>query len=179
MSASTRLQAAALLLSAWMGAALLTVVVVAPGAFAVLPSRTLAGVMVGRVLPIVFGSGLAVGVAVALLSGWPAAAGQASKAGNAGHAGNAVTAGFPPGRAAAITALLASAACALAQFGINPRLQRLRADLAGPVDALSLDDPRRVAFGLLHGYSVLGLGVAMLAGAVSLGFLLYALRPRG
>ena len=167
MTVPVRHIAAALLLSAWMGGALLTVVVVAPGAFAVLPSRTLAGVLVGRVLPIVFGSGLGVGVAVALLAGWRARAREA--------AGPELLAG----RGAAVTALLASAACALTQFGINPRLVRLRADIAGPVDVLSPDDPRRVAFGLLHGYSVLGLGVAMLAAGVSLGFLLYALRPRG
>ena len=54
----------------------------------------------------------------------------------------------------------------------------LRADIRGPVDALSMDDPRRVAFGLLHGYSTAGLGVAMLAAGVSRGFLLVALRPR-
>lgn len=155
MIVTWRLLAAALLVSAWMGAALLTVAVVAPGAFAVLPSRAIAGVMVGRVLPMVFGSGLALGVLVALAAGLRAAS---------------------PG--AAITSLLASAACAVALFGINPRIARLRMDIGGPVDALSMDDPRRVAFGLLHGYSVAGLGVAMLAAGVSLSFLVFALRPR-
>jgi len=155
MTTMPRLLAAALLLSAWMGASLLTVAVVAPGAFAVLPSRAIAGVMVGRVLPMVFGSGLALGLLVALAAGLRAAS---------------------PG--AAITALLASAACGVALFGINPRIARLRADIGGPVDALSMEDPRRVAFGLLHGYSVAGLGVAMLAAGVSLTFLVYALRPR-
>jgi hypothetical protein len=155
MIPSSRLLAAALLLAAWMGASLLTVAVVAPGAFAVLPSRTIAGVMVGRVLPMVFGAGLALGVVVAVAAGVRAAS---------------------PG--AAITALLASSACAVALFGINPRIARLRAEIGGPVDALSMDDPRRVAFGLLHGYSVAGLGVAMLAALVSLSFLVVALRPR-
>ena len=155
MTVPSRLLAAALLTSAWMGAALLTVAVVAPGAFAVLPSRSIAGVMVGRVLPMVFGSGLALGIAVALAAG---------------------PRGASPG--AAITALLVSAACAVSQFGINPRIAQLRADMNGPVDALAPGDPRRVAFGLLHGYSVAGLGVAMLAAGVSLAFLFYALRPR-
>lgn len=155
MSASSRLLIASLLLSAWLGAALLTVAVVAPGAFAVLPTRTMAGEMVGRVLGAVFISGLVLGIAVALAAG----AGKASMGG-------------------AITALLASAACAVAQFGINPRIAQIRADIGGPVDLLSPEDPRRVAFGLLHGYSVAGLGVAMLSAAVSLAFLLVALRPR-
>jgi hypothetical protein len=155
MSASSRLLIASLLLSAWLGGALLTVAVVAPGAFAVLPTRTMAGEMVGRVLGVVFVSGLVVGIAVAMAAG----AGRTS-----------------PG--AAITALLASAACAVAQFGINPRIAQIRSAIGGPVDLLPLDDARRVAFGLLHGYSVAGLGVAMLSAAVSLGFLLVALRPR-
>jgi len=51
MTVPVRHIAAALLLSAWMGGALLTVVVVAPGAFAVLPSRTLAGVLVEETFP--------------------------------------------------------------------------------------------------------------------------------
>ncbi|MDB4907449.1 MAG: hypothetical protein JWO05_2233 [Gemmatimonadetes bacterium] len=51
-------------LSAWIGAALLVAAVVAPAAFAVLPSRTLAGALVGRVLPVLFWSGIVVGAAV-------------------------------------------------------------------------------------------------------------------
>ena len=58
MNRSVRLQAAALLVAAWIGAALITVAVVAPGAFAVLPSRTMAGAMVGRVLPALFIAGI-------------------------------------------------------------------------------------------------------------------------
>jgi hypothetical protein len=155
MSVSSRLLIASLFLAAWLGAALLTVAVVAPGAFAVLPTRTMAGEMVGRVLSAVFVSGLVLGIAVALAAG----TGRASPGG-------------------AITALLASAACAVAHFGINPRITQLRADIGGAVDMLPMEDPRRVAFGLLHGYSVAGLGVAMLSAALSLAFLLFALRPR-
>ena len=39
----------------------------------------------------------------------------------------------------------------------------VREAIGGPVDVLSADDPRRVQFGRLHGFSVLLLGVAMLA----------------
>ena len=41
--------------------------VVAPAAFAVLPTRTLAGALVGRVLPVLFWCGMLVGVGVAVL----------------------------------------------------------------------------------------------------------------
>ena len=159
MPPHARMTAAVVLVSAWLGAALVTVMVVTPGAFAVLPSRTLAGAMVGRVLPLVFASGLALAACVALLLGLRRA-----------------TSGAQAGAGA--TVLLAGAACAVAQFGINPRIAHLRADIGGPVERLALDDPRRVAFGLLHGYSVAGLGVAMLAATLCLAFLLVAMQPR-
>jgi hypothetical protein len=153
-----RLQAAALIVAAWLGGALITVAVVAPGAFAVLPSRTLAGAMVGRVLPALFVAGIVIGLLVTAVASVPPVAGAR--------------------RGAAATALLAAIACAVSQFGITPRLDRLRAGIGGPVEALPADDARRVAFGLLHGYNVAGLGVAMLAAALCLGFLLFALRSR-
>ena len=57
-------------LSAWLGAAVLVAAVVAPAAFAVLPTRTLAGALVGRVLPVLFYSGAVVGVVAALLGAY-------------------------------------------------------------------------------------------------------------
>jgi hypothetical protein len=158
MNRSVRLHAAALFVAAWIGAALITVAVVAPGAFAVLPSRTMAGAMVGRVLPALFIAGIVIGVLVAAV------------------ASSAPSAGAP--RWASASALLAALACFVAQFGITPKLDRLRAEIGGPVDALPAADARRVAFGLLHGYNVAGLGVAMLGAAICLGFLLFAMRPR-
>ena len=155
MSRDTRLLTSALLVSAWGGAALLTVAVVTRGAFAVLPTRTMAGAMVGSVLPSLFLSGIAVATIVVLL-----------------------TRRRDQSRPAALTASLAGAACALSQFGINPRIARLRLEIGGPVDALAANDARRVAFGLLHGYSIGGLAVAMLALAISLGFLVVALHRR-
>ncbi len=155
MSRESRLLTSALLVSAWGGAALITVVVVAPGAFAVLPTRTMAGAMVGSVLPALFLSGIAIATIVVLLSRRR-----------------------DQSRPAALTASLAGAACALSQFWINPRIARLRVEIGGPVDALPVDDSRRVAFGVLHGYSIVGLAIAMLALAISLGFLVVALRRR-
>lgn len=148
-----RLQLSALVVAAWLGAALITVAVVAPGAFAVLPSRTIAGTMVGRVLPALFIAGMIIGVVVASMTG-------------------------AASRWAAASGVLAALACCVAQFAITPRLDRLRAEIGGPVDVLPVDDARRVAFGALHGYNVAGLGVAMLGAAACLGFLLFAMRPR-
>jgi len=153
-----RLQAAALLMAAWIGAALFAVAVVAHGAFAVLPTRTMAGTLVGRVLPALFVAGIVLGLAVAVTAGNPWVPG--------------------PSRRGALAALVAAGACGIAQFGITPKLDRLRAEIGGPVDALAAADPRRVAFGLLHGYNVAGLAVAMAGAVACLAFLLLALRPR-
>ena len=150
--------AAIALLSSWLGAALLSVAVVAPAAFKVLPSRTMAGTMVGAVLPTLFYSGIIIPVIVLALAGTSLP--KASRVG------------------AAASALMTVLGCALSQFLVTPRLDALRAEIGGPVDALPIDDARRVAFGLYHGYNVAGLGVAMLGAAVCLGFLVFAIRPR-
>jgi hypothetical protein len=151
-----KLRTADLLLAAWLGAALITVAVVAPGAFAVLPNRAMAGTMVGRVLPSLFVGGIVVGAAVVALAG--------------------LLPGAP--RRASIAAIVLAGACAVAQFVFTPRLDRLREQMTGGVDALPPEDARRVAFGLLHGYTVAGLGVAMLGAVACLGFLHFAARPR-
>jgi len=142
-----RLLGAASLLALWLGAALLTAAVVAPAAFAVLPTRALAGALVGRVLPVVFLGGLAVGIAGAVLA-----------AGSGGAFARARVV-LP-----ALTALL----CAAAQFGVAPRIQALRAEMGPSIEALAPDDPRRAAFGRLHGVSVLLMGAAGLAAGAAL-----------
>jgi len=132
--------------SLWLGAALLLSAAVAPAAFAVLPSRTLAGALVGRVLPVLFWSGMAVGVIGAALGG-------------------SIGGGWP----ARVSALVLASACAVAQVFIGPRIEAIRSAIGGAVDALDVADPRRQAFGRLHGVSVLCLGLAMLAALVVIG----------
>lgn len=132
-------------LSAWLGAAVLVAAVVAPAAFAVLPSRMLAGALVGRVLPALFWSGTAVGGAVVVRTVLASGAGSWLAA------------------AGGVLAL----ACATAQLVITPRIEWIRASISVPVDMLESSDPRRIAFGKLHGLSLLSLGVAMLAAAVA------------
>jgi hypothetical protein len=143
------------LLAAWLGAAVLIAAVVAPAAFAVLPTRTLAGALVGRVLPALFWSGMVVGIVVAAL-------GQLSP-----------TSLWRTGGALALVA-----ACAAAQLVIAPRIEALRVHVAGPLDLLDPSDPRRQAFGRLHGLSVAWMGVGMLAALVTLVLLARAITSR-
>jgi hypothetical protein len=127
-------RATGLLVSAWLGAAILLAASVAPAAFAVLPSRTLAGDLVGRVLPPLLVTGFILGMLAAYFG------------------------------ARAAGSIMASG-CVLA-FGIGRWIDRVRATIPGPVDALPETDPRRMTFGRLHGLSVALLGVAMIAALV-------------
>ena len=145
-----------LLLAVWIGAALLFTVVVAPAAFAVLPTRTLAGALVGRVLPVIFYAGVVIGSLIVVLD----------IIGRTGAWGRSA--------AGAVSAL----ACALAQLVVGTRIDRLRAAIGGPLDALAADDPRRVAFGRLHAISVGWLGLAMVAAIIALTLAVRAVPPR-
>jgi mannose/fructose/N-acetylgalactosamine-specific phosphotransferase system component IID len=131
----------------WLGAAIFFSVAVAPALFAVLPSRALAGDVVGRLLPPIFYSGIIVGLLV-MITQWRANDGWNWR-----------------GREAA--AFVTVVACAVGQLFIAPRIERVRAEIPGPIEVLAADDPRRVAFGRLHGESVAWLGVAMLAALVA------------
>jgi hypothetical protein len=135
-------------LALWLGAAGFMSTAVAPALFAVLPSRSLAGAVVGRLLPPVFYSGIVIGIGVAAIQvmvddGWRWGGRE-------------------------IAALVMIGACAVAQLVVAPRIERIRAAIGGPIEELSLDDARRVAFGRLHGISVAWLGLAMLAAVVAI-----------
>ena len=142
------------LLSAWLGAALVVSAAVAPAAFAVLPSRTLAGALIGQVLPVVFITGILVAV-VAVGLEMQMAAGSF--------------------RLRVMAPLVALAlGCIVAQFVIGPKIARIRDAVSGPMDALDAADPRRMQFGSLHGFSVMWLGVAMLGAAIAVGLNVHA-----
>lgn len=132
--------------SAWLGAALLFAAVVAPAAFAALPSRTLAGALVGAVLPALFLAGIVLGAGLVIAS-------------LALRRGRLVTPGTVGG-------LLITISCAAAQFVVAPRIERARASIGGPIESVPSSDPRRVAFGRLHGASVAWLGVAVVGAAI-------------
>ena len=70
------------------------------------------------------------------------------------------------------------AACAIAQFFVAPRIDHLRSEISGPIEALPLTDPRRISFGRLHGASVVWLGIAMLAAAFALVLCARTLHPK-
>ena len=144
-----------LLLSAWLGAATLFSAVVAPAAFAALPTRTLAGALVGRVLPVVFIAGIVAAVVTLVL--------------DRGHGGR-----LPRVRRAAVIAM--ALACGAAQFGVAPRIERVRSQIDRPIEQLAEGDPRRVAFGRLHAISVAWLGLAMLGAATTV--VLASVAPR-
>ncbi len=137
------------LISLWLGATVLFAAAVAPAAFAALPTRTLAGDLVGRVLPVVFWSGMVLFAAVVLL----------------GVRADARSRLKPRILAAA----LGGASCMIAQLVVDSWIERVRARIHGPVDALAVTDPLRIAFGQLHALSVVLLGVAMVCAAVVLG----------
>lgn len=148
----------AVVLSLWLGAAALFAVTVAPAAFAVLPSRTLAGAIVGRVLPSILYAAIIAGFAVALLE---------------------VTGrGVSLWRGRGIAALVVIVASAIAQFGIVARIERVRASIPGAIEALATDDARRIAFGRLHAASVGLLGVAMIAAFVGIVLAVRGIEPR-
>ena len=142
------------LLAAWLGAAVLVAAVVAPSAFAVLPSRALAGALVGRVLPVLFWSGMLVGLAATYLLRHLA---------SRGWLGGSL--------------VVLVVACAVAQLGVAPRIAKIRA-AAGAIDALDPSDPRRQAFGRLHAMSVGWMGLGAIAAGLALVLLIRSLTIR-
>jgi hypothetical protein len=136
------------ILSLWLGAAAFLALTVAPALFAVLPTRTLAGAVVGRILPPIFYAGMVAGAIVVALQiverrGWA-------------------------WRGREIAGVVIVASCAIAQFFIAPRIASLRDAMGGPIEALAASDWRRAAFGRLHGISVAWLGLAMIAAVVGI-----------
>lgn len=147
------------LVAVWLGAAVFFSFAVAPSAFAVLPSRELAGAIVGRTLSIVNTGGFV--VSLLLLA-------------------TVVIAKDLERRrrivAEAVSLALIALATAVGQWVIAARLEALRARIGRPIEELAQNDPLRVAFGSLHGYSVLALLIGMLAALAAL--LLIARRAR-
>lgn len=127
----------------WLGAAVFFSTSVAQAAFSVLPTRTLAGAFVGKTLPVVFYAGIVAGCTVLAFE---LAAGAGAR--SAWRLG---------------AAMVVAITCAVAQFGIGARIERVRASIPGAIDDLPANDARRVAFGQLHAVSVGLLGIAILA----------------
>jgi hypothetical protein len=132
------------LLAFWLGAATIFSAVVAPALFDVLPTRTLAGLVVGRVLPVIFYAGIVIAMVNVVID---------------------LRGSRSAGRLAADAAMFLT--CAAAQFVVSPRIERVRGSIGGAIEQLDAADPRRLEFGRLHGASVGLLGLAMIAALVS------------
>ena len=135
----------------WVGACVLFAAGLAPVLFEVLPTRELAGVVVNRVLRILNVSGLVAGAGL-LLSLW--------------RGGRHRSAFVWCVEAASLVIVVVT--CAVNHFVIARRTAELRAQMPTPIDTLAADDALRVAFGSLHGWSILVLGCGVVAGIVAL-----------
>lgn len=140
-----------LAVAVWLGSAVFFSAAVAPSAFAVLPSRELAGAVVARTLSILNVGGFVAGLL--LLAG--------------AFAGRRFARWYSwLGEVIALAAL--AAATFVGQFVIAARMGALRAQMGRPIEEVAADDPLRVAFNALHSNSVTALSVAMLAAALAL-----------
>ena len=153
------------LLSLWLGAALYFSAVVAPASFAVLRSfdlsnaNEIAGTIVTRALSVVNIGGFLIAIFLLLtLFARPSS----------------------PGRTAFLVEFVSVAVImmttGLGHWLIAARMRALRAALVLPIDQIAVDDPRRVAFNSLHGYSVSSLGIAMIAGLLAIVLIFRSLR---
>lgn len=148
-----------LLIAVWLGAAVFFSFVVAPSAFAVLPSRALAGAIVNRTLGLLNAGGFLISlllVATALV-----ARERISR---------------PAFRVETLALAVVALTTAAGRWLIAARMETLRVAMGRPIDEVDLNDPFRIAFNQLHGYSVAALLAGMIAAAVAL--LLIARRAR-
>lgn len=136
-----------LLAGLWLGAALFFSFAVAQSAFAVLPSAELAGAVVSRTLAMVNFSGMAIGLLLLLSSFIPARGGVLIWLER-------------------LLAAVMTIACAVGQFYVGWKMQNLRASIGRPLEELAADDPLRMTFNELHGYSIWILLTAMTAALV-------------
>jgi Domain of unknown function (DUF4149) len=165
MLASALSSVRVLLIALWLGAAVFFSGAVAPSVFAVLRSfhlpnaNEIAGTIVTRTLAIVNTGGFLIAL-VLLLSAFLFR--------------HTVTRHALLAEAASL--LVIAVTTGLGQWVIAARMLMLRTAMGRPVDEVALNDPLRVAFNSLHGYSVGALSVGMIAGIIAL--LLIARRAR-
>ncbi len=151
-----------LLLSVWLGSMMFFSFAVAPSAFAVLPTRHLAGQMVQSTLAKVEVLGLVIGLLLMLiqLAGWRQRRHNRARWLRFGLLG------------------LMVGATALSRFWVSPALNLLRGQMGGVIDDVAATDPLRLQFNDLHQYSVWLMGTAMLAGIALIFFTLRAWMKR-
>ena len=129
-----------LALGAWTGSILFLSLIVAPGAFALLPTRELAGSVVGMALARLHFLGYAAG---ALYLGASLVQTRSASA---------------LARPAVVLVIAMLLLTFISQHALTPRIAGLRAQMAsdfGSVDSTPKDHPLRAQFGRLHGISTL------------------------
>jgi hypothetical protein len=145
-----------LLLGVWLGAAIFFGAAVAPTVFGVLRgaqlanANELAGTMVTRLLSIINRGGFEIALFL-IVTGYFMNRRSTRVARNA----------------EAISLLIVAAMTGVSQWVISARMLALRTAMQLPIDQIAVDDPRRVAFNALHGYSVTVMGVALIAALIA------------
>jgi len=135
-------------LIAWLGGLIFFSFVVAPTAFAVLPTRHLAGAVVARSLVSLHWIGIISGVVFLITSMLYARL-------NTGDA--------HPFAARHVLILVMLILTCISQFGISPKMHAIRTAV-GEIDSVPIDNPARVQFNALHVWSTrLEGGVFLLA----------------
>ncbi len=145
-----------LLLASWLGAAILFSAVVAPSAFRVLRAfdlpnaNEIAGTIVTRTLSVVNTSGFILGLLLLI---------------------TAFVIKESYGRRSFILQILLLMVVAittgLGECVIAAKMRGLRAAMHLPIDQVAVSDPNRIAFAALHGYSVVALGIAIIAALIA------------
>jgi hypothetical protein len=154
-----------LLLGLWLGTAVYFSSVVAPSVFSVLRAFQLpnvgeiAGTLVTRTLSVVNVGGFIISVLL-LASAFAFGKGLGRRS-------------FFLELAALIVVAISTA---IGHWVIAAKLRALRVTMVVPIDQVPIDDPRRVDFNRLHGYSVTALSLAMIAALIA--FLIIAYRAR-
>ena len=146
-----------LLVALWLGGAVFFSAAVAPSAFGVLRARGVAyaneaaGSIVTRTLSVLNTGGFVIALLL-LASAFLFRQGVKRRA-------------F---LAETISLAAVAVATSAGQWIIAARMLSLRAAMGRPIDDVAADDPLRVSFSSLHGYSVMALGLGIIAAAVAL-----------
>ena len=153
-----------LLLALWLGAAIFFGAAVAPAVFGVLRgaqlsnANELAGSMVTRLLAIINTGGFEISFFLLVTAFFVGKNVSRLKR-------------FAEVISLAIMAIMTG----VSHWVISARMLAIRGALQVPIDQIGRDDPRRVAFDALHHYSVIAMGIAIVAGLAA--FLIIA-RPK-
>jgi uncharacterized protein DUF4149 len=145
-----------LLLASWLGMAIFFSAAVAPSAFRVLRTfdvhnaNEIAGTIVSRTLAIVNTSGFIVSL-ILLITAFALKESYARR-----------SLIFQ-----IILLLIIAVTTGAGEWVIAARMRALRAAMGLAIDQVPVDDPNRIAFAALHGYSVAALGTAIIAALIA------------